>query len=116
VTTNSFLRPGRKRPNGWVSHLSTQSYIVWTHSDEIVPMIELCQIKIDGYWKTADFAEASKHPTSVHKRCPECHGRVTPYNSGGAIPHFGHYVAHKGCPLSHNFEGSATILHPHPLK
>jgi hypothetical protein len=79
-------------------------------------VIEFCQIKIDGHWKTLDFAAALKQPASVLKRCPECQGRVTPYNGGGAIPHFTHYAAHKGCQLSHNFEGTVTVLHPHPLE
>ena len=74
-------------------------------------MITEAEIKRNGAWETIGFDEAVhlRSHGKVLMRCPRCHGEITPYDGGGARPHFGHLEAHKSC------AGTLPKLHPKAL-
>jgi competence CoiA-like predicted nuclease len=73
-------------------------------------MVTEAEVKKGGAWAVIDFAEALNRK-GLPMRCPACHGPVSTYNGGGAVPHFYHRTRHEHCPQYSRFSGDAK---PHP--
>ncbi|TDU00784.1 hypothetical protein DFO45_0288 [Azorhizobium sp. AG788] len=76
-----------------------------------------CEIRsLDGGWEAVGVEEALGLPSSLLKRCPECHGRVRVHRASvnGMRAHFEHMEAHRGCSLSRGVPFSG-VSSPHPV-
>jgi hypothetical protein len=75
---------------------------------------DVCEVKIDGTWRTATLPDAQSIYRVAVKRCPACHGQVIIHGAygGDRRPSLAHRKAHSGCPLKpEKFSGTPS---PHP--
>lgn len=81
-----------------------------------IAMAQECEIREGGGWIRIGIEGALELPRSEVKRCPECHGQLRMHRAGDGNPaHFEHRQRHKGCSLSHRFDGIRRG-HPDPIE
>ncbi|MCJ2020820.1 MULTISPECIES: hypothetical protein [unclassified Methylobacterium] len=75
---------------------------------------QACEVKVDGAWQAATFAEARSRYMMAQKRCPACQGQIIIagiYSGAGSLK-LQHRRSHTGCPLKpETYTGTPT---PHP--
>lgn len=81
-----------------------------------MPMVsqQACEVKVDGEWQAATFAEARSRYTMAQKRCPVCQGQIIiagTYFGAGSLK-LQHRRSHNGCPLKPETYTGTPSLHP----
>jgi hypothetical protein len=77
----------------------------------------VCEVKVDGAWRTVSLDDVLTRHRMDRKRCPACHGLIVVYGAYTPIarPKLAHYRRHDGCSLSLETYSGTPSPHPQAL-